>query len=48
MKGGDKLVDIVDLEDKGVGWAAAAVFGFVTGILATIWVGKKLRKERQP
>jgi hypothetical protein len=45
-KGGDRL-DMVDLEEKGMGWAIAAVFGFVTGVgaLAAILVRKK-KKEK--
>ena len=37
------MVDRVDLEDKGVGWAIAAALGFVTGVgaLAAVLIRKK-------
>ena len=40
MKGGDRLVDI---EEKGMGWAIAATLGFVAGVgaLAAILMRKK-------
>ena len=38
MKGGDRLVD---LEEKGRGWAIAATLGFVTGALAAMLMRKK-------
>ena len=50
MKGGDRLVDIVDIEEKGRGWAIAAALGFVTGVgaLAAILIKKKTKnKERE-
>jgi hypothetical protein len=46
-KGGDRLVDMVDLEDKGLGWAVAAVFGFATGVLVAIVIGKKEKEKKE-
>ena len=44
MKGGDRLVDI---EEKGRGWAIAATLGFVAGVgaLAAILIRAKRKQE---
>ena len=42
MKGGDRLVDI---EEKGMGWAIAATLGFVTGALAAILIREKGKRK---
>ena len=46
MKGGDRL-DMVDLEEKGMGWAIAATLGFVAGVgaLAAILIRAKRKQE---
>jgi hypothetical protein len=48
MKGGDRL-DMVDLEEKGMGWAIAATLGFVAGVgaLAAILVRAKKKQEKE-
>ena len=43
------MVDMGDLEEKGMGWAIAAALGFVTGVgaLAAILVRTKKKKEKE-
>ena len=47
MKGGDRVVDRVDLEEKGMGWAIEATLGFVAGVgaLAAILIRAKRKQE---